>query len=197
MDSHLKTLDQIMIAHQSDKASQFSRTWAKPHDYCRHLELFFAPMRDKPIKLLEIGVGGGESIRAWLEYFPEAMVYGVDTLNGENEWVTPGIEPWHDRYAFEHGNQSDCEFWKRFINNYGDDWDIIIDDGSHLSSDIMITFNSLMPHLNSGGIYEIEDLKQAPEAALWLQDLVGAVNAGTSGIDEIFFSKELCIMRKK
>ena len=194
----MKSLDQIMVEMQSDKASQFSRTWAKPHDYCRHLELFFAPLRDKPIKLLEIGVGGGESIRAWLEYFDKAHVYGVDIVSGTNEWNTVGgctSNPLS--YTFVQGNQSDSAFWQQFIKTYGGDWDVICDDGSHLSSDIMITFNSLMPHLKSGGIYEIEDLKQAPEAALWLQDLVGAVNAGTSGIDAIFFSKELCVMRKK
>src|SRR5579863_4575669 len=79
-DADDMTLDQLMIKHQSDKASQFTRTWAKPHDYCRHLELFLEPIREMPVKILEIGCGGGESIRAWLEFFthPETQVVSVD-----------------------------------------------------------------------------------------------------------------------
>ena len=38
-------------------------------------------------------------------------------------------------------------------------FDLIIDDGSHNLSDILISFNYLFKHLKSGGIYVIEDFK--------------------------------------
>lgn len=41
----------------------------------------------------------------------------------------------------------------------GGHFDAIIDDGSHLASDIMNTFDALWPHVNPGGVYFIEDLQ--------------------------------------
>ena len=38
-------------------------------------------------------------------------------------------------------------------------FDIIIDDGSHLLSDIVKSFNFFFQYLNSGGYYIIEDFK--------------------------------------
>lgn len=191
----VKTLDEIAIHHQTDKASQFSRTWAKPHDYCRHLERFFAPMRDHPLKLLEIGVGGGESIRTWLEYFPNAHVVGVDLVEKTNTWNTPGSKL-HHRYKFCQGDQSSKTFWECFIADFGKNWDIIIDDGSHTGEHIITTFYALWPHVMSGGLYEVEDLAAAPGAAAWLRNLSVDAQQGASEIDSIYFSKELAIIRK-
>jgi hypothetical protein len=86
----MKTLDEIGIFHQTDKASQFTRTYAKPHDYLRHVEPFFAPMRPHRISLVEIGAAGGESIKTWLDYFDDALVFGVDIVQGTNPYNTVG-----------------------------------------------------------------------------------------------------------
>ncbi len=198
----MKTLDQIMIACESDKASVFTRTYAKPHNYCVHLERFFEPLRYNPIKLLEIGVGSGESIRAWLEYFSQAQVFGVDLVHDTNPWNSPKEKP-HERYTFVHGDQSNAVFWKSFVKMHGGDWDIIIDDGSHDSNHIKTTFWSLWQHLKSGGIYEVEDLKSAPDADNFLRGFAGTIHQDVSPIDNvsfvdsIHFSKELCIIIKK
>jgi len=190
------TLDEIAIKHQTDKASQFTRTYALPHDYCRHLERFFEPMRYKAIKLLEIGIGGGESARTWLEYFPKALVHGVDLVHDTNPFNTPRSKD-IPRYVFNQGDQTSEVFWKCFVADYGSQWDIIIDDGSHISGDIIKTFGYLWPHVIPGGIYEIEDLNVAPEARAWLLEFVVGINAGTSDVDSIYFSKELAVIRKK
>lgn len=190
----MESLDTLGIKHGTDKASQFSRTYAKPHDYLRHLEMFFEPLRDKPIKLAEIGVGGGESVKTWLEYFPAAHIYGVDIVSGTNPYNTPGAKT-HERYTFACGNQSKPEFWKKFVEVYGGEWDVVIDDGSHDSRDIQTTFRALWPHMNSGGIYEIEDLDAAPAAATWIRSFCPTV--GYDDIDSIYFARELAILRKR
>lgn len=192
----MKTLDQIGIEFQTDKASQFSRTYAPPHDYLRHLAAVFDPLRRKPVKLLEIGIGGGESARTWLDFFSEGKVFGVDLVQNTNPYNTPGSTE-IERYTFCQGNQSEPIFWKCFLATYGNDWDIIIDDGSHVSADILVTFASLWPSLNSGGIYEIEDLAVAPEAKDWLISMAAPVMGGAADIDSIYFSKELAIIRKR
>lgn len=192
----MKTLDEIAIHYQTDKASQFSRTYAKPHDYCRHIERFFEPLRDKPVKLLEVGVGSGESIRSWLEYFPNAHVYGVDIVSNTNPWNTPGAKT-HERYTFACGDQSKTEFWNKFVEVYGGEWSIICDDGSHLAKDIRQAFASMWPHVNSGGLYEIEDLNFDTTSIPWTQTLVSYMHSGILEIDSIYFARELAILRKK
>jgi hypothetical protein len=191
----MRTLDEIAIQFKTDKASAFNRTYAQPHDYCRHLERFFKPLRDKGIRLLEIGVGGGESIQTWLEYFPFAKIYGVDINHSTNPWNTPGSPI--PRYTFIHGDQSNKVFWQSFIKVNGGDWDIVIDDGSHVGEHIITTFYSLFPHVSHGGIYEIEDLGVALGAAAWLRSQSEHVHVGASDIDSIHFSKELAILVKK
>eukprot|EP00966_Prymnesium_polylepis_P212279 4917263-Prymnesium_polylepis.1 len=45
------------------------------------------------------------------------------------------------------------------MNASGGAFDAIIDDGSHVNSDIMGTFTVLWPHLRPGGLYFLEDLQ--------------------------------------
>lgn len=148
------TLDEIAIKHGTDKATTHP---VYGHGYSPYYEIVFEPLRDKPIKFLEIGVGGGESIRTWLEYFSQARVYGVDKVKGTNPWNTPGEKP-HERYTFVAGDQTDEVMWKCFRADHGDDWDVIIDDGGHVNDQVIISFNGLWPFVKSGGVYCIEDL---------------------------------------
>lgn len=199
----MKSLNEIMTENQSDKASVFTRTYANPKDYCRHYARFFDALRFDNLKVLEIGVGGGESICGWGDYFQMAHIFGVDIISNTNPWDTPGNK---DRYTFVQGDQSDPEFWKRFIAENGGDFDIIVDDGSHVNTDIIMTFIALWPHVRAGGFYAIEDLATAyggdffvkqnlPNHLLWLKGKVDEVNL-TGQIDSLYFSKELCVIRK-
>jgi hypothetical protein len=202
------TLDEIAIKHGTDKATVFTRTYAKPHGYTLHLEPFFAPLRDQPIKFLEIGAAGGESIKTWLEYFSNAKVFGVDNNQGTNPWntVDAGTDP---RYTFVYGDQTDKTMWACFAVNYGADWDVIMDDGGHFNDQIIIAFGCLWPMLKSGGLYIIEDLGCSydpgsifvkpgyPNHMAWLYNGVDGMNRRNSEISEMHFSRELVIIRKK
>lgn len=123
--------------------------------YGRNYERYFRPLRERPLRILEIGVGGyaspndgGETLRALKAYFPNAILYGLDV---------------HDKKALEEprisifqGRQDDIECLKLIIERAG--WfDIIIDDGSHKNADVITSFNVLFPHLSSNGIYCVED----------------------------------------
>lgn len=197
----MKTLDQIGIENGTDKASVFTRTYAKPHDYLRHMEKFFEPLRDQPIKFLEIGVGGGESIRTWIEYFSKAQIYGVDFVQNTNEWNTPGRMT--TRYAFSHGDQTDAVMWKCFVANWGGDWGVIVDDGSHDPMAVQNTFSALWPLVKPGGYYCVEDMGCGftnpgfPSHPEWCAALgVQMVATGITDIDSIYIARELCIIRK-
>ena len=126
------------------------------HFYTRHYDRHFAEFREQRIKLLEIGIGGfesptlgGESLRMWKYYFRRGMIYGLDVFD-----KSPIDEP---RIHTIMGDQSDPECLKAIADGLGP-LDIIIDDGSHLSSHIITSFTALFPYVIDGGLYVIEDL---------------------------------------
>lgn len=200
----MNTLDEIAIRHQTDRASQFTRTWGKPHDYARHYDKLFTFLRHEPVKLLEIGVGGGEGVCMWLDYGPMWQVFGVDIVANTNRWDTPGK---NEHYAFKQGDQTDPEFWKQFIALAGGGWDIIIDDGYHSNISVITTFNALWQHVKPGGFYAVEDLGTAyggpgmfvnpswPDHVTFLKGKIDELNKGHE-LDSIYWAKELCVLRK-
>lgn len=117
--------------------------------YERYLEKY----KDTPVNVLEIGVQGGGSLQMWKKYFgPTSKILGIDidsTSKYEEEQITVEI-----------GSQSDIEFLKKIVLEYGP-FDVIIDDGSHIQSDVLESFFFLYPTLERGGTYIIEDTHTA------------------------------------
>lgn len=125
------------------------------HWYLQHYQRHFCDLQKKPLNLLEIGIGGykqpdagGNSLRTWKAYFPQANIYGIDIYDKKRIEET--------RIQTFQGSQTDPEFLKRVIQQIGGA-DIIIDDGSHINSHVITTFKILFPLLRDRGIYVIED----------------------------------------
>ena len=112
-------------------------------------ENYFKYYKDKEIKILEIGVDQGESLRLWREYFSKAVICGLD-IDKKDFQI--------DKVDIIVGDQSDKELLKKIINKYGS-FDIIIDDGSHKSIHIIKSLEYLFDYLNQDGLYIIEDLQ--------------------------------------
>lgn len=151
----MKSLKELAIEHKCDKAAEGHHTYDLPYEF------HFAPLRDKGIELLEIGAGGydnpnegGASLRMWKEYFssPYSYIYSIDIYDKRN------IQ--EDRIYIFQGSQNDEAFLNDISDRLGP-FDIIIDDGSHVNSDIITSFKVLFPKLKSGGIYVVEDLQTA------------------------------------
>jgi hypothetical protein len=149
---------------------------------------------------------GGNSIRAWLKYFPSAAVFGVDIEHDTNEWNVPGVK---GRYVFTHGDQASGEFWKSFIEQQGGNFDLIIDDGGHFNDGIITSFNALWPSVKRGGFYVIEDLATAyggvtavyvrpgfPNHMDFVKGKIDEMHMGVGDLDSVFMSKELVIFKK-
>lgn len=126
------------------------------HFYTEHYQNHFCHLRNKPINLLEIGIGGmedpnegGESLRMWQAYFPKANIYGIDIF--DKSFLNRG------RIKAFRGDQTDEEFLLSIAKKTGG-FDVIIDDGSHINGNTIRTFQILFPTLRQGGFYAIEDL---------------------------------------
>ena len=123
----------------------------KWHHYYTHYEEKLAPFRARPIKLLEIGVRFGGSIKLFKEYLhPDSLVVGIDIEERCTRYEK-------DRMPIEIGDQADEEFLQEVIDKHGP-FDVIIDDGSHLSHHQRISWQFLFREgLNPEGLYVVED----------------------------------------
>lgn len=100
-------------------------------------------------KLLEIGLDRGESMNMWLNYCPNARIYGMDI---DKEFQA-------ERAIVIQGNQSKKEDLQNLIRQVGDNIDVILDDGSHVPEHQLLTFKTLFPFVRDGGVYIIEDIE--------------------------------------
>ncbi|RAS71037.1 hypothetical protein C8D87_1011338 [Lentzea atacamensis] len=144
-------LGELSVTFGSDK-------WGDLHWYTQHYERHFARLRDEPVRVLEIGIGGyadpdsgGASLRMWQRYFRRGLVHGLDIA--EKNVTGP-------RIMTVRGDQSDAEFLGRLGEELGP-FDVVIDDGSHLNEHVRISFHALFPHVRPGGLYVVEDLQTA------------------------------------
>lgn len=127
------------------------------HYYTPHYARHFEPLRDRPLTILELGIGGyanpakgGGSLRIWKRLFRRAMIFGVDIYD-----KSPLRE---GRIHTVQGDQSDPDFLTSLAERIGP-IDIVIDDGSHRCADVISAFHALYPHVVPGGLYVIEDLQ--------------------------------------
>ena len=118
--------------------------------YERHL----SPYRNKTVTMVEIGVSKGGSLQMWQRFLgPMATLVGID------------IDPYckdheGDNIFVRIGDQSDKSFLQSVIQEFGNP-DIVIDDGSHVMSHILATFEYFYSRLPKNGIYIVEDLHTA------------------------------------
>jgi len=142
------SLEQILLGTGSDKAS-----W---HGYHRYYEQLFDPFRDKNVRLVEIGVMDGDSMKAWERYFTKAeQIYGVGFGNFQRD----PKEKYSQLVTLYKGDQSNKEFISHLVKDTGGKFDIVIDDGSHVPSHQRISFELLWPEVIPGGLYIIEDVE--------------------------------------
>lgn len=151
MGDAIDPLTRLAIRHGTDK-------WGL-HFYTPVYDELFSRLRDRPIRLLEIGVGGpdlktsgGASLAMWADYFPEAQITSIDIMEKRL--------PPHPRIKLFQGSQDDAALLKRVCDERGP-FDIIIDDGSHVPKHVVASFQHLFPALTEGGTYVIEDMQTA------------------------------------
>jgi hypothetical protein len=123
------------------------------HNYCTKYEKYFPFKRGDDIKIMEIGVLRGESVKTWRDYYHNSKIVGID--------IDPSCKQYEEeRISIEIGSQNDGKFLDDVMEKYGP-FDMILDDGSHINSDVIYSFEHLFKSVKSGGIYVIEDCTTA------------------------------------
>jgi SAM-dependent methyltransferase len=139
------SLEQI----HKNKKSKVSDKW---QSYFAFYERNFADFRDKPVALLEIGVQNGGSLEVWSQYFRNATALVGCDIDAKCTRLT-----YEDpRISVVVGDANESEVAAR-IHAISPSFDIVIDDGSHQSDDIINSFLRYFSALKPGGVYIVED----------------------------------------
>lgn len=162
-------LGDIFLKYNTDKFNN------EEHGHTYHLKYqkLFKELRNKPIKLFEMGIGSldeaipsnmsnynvvynyqsGASLKAWKEYFyhKDTKIYGGDIdakvcIDYGNNIITAQMD-----------QQSD-ESLQDFFFNKKEYFDIIIDDGLHTEKAAQTTYKNTWNSLKKNGFYIIEDI---------------------------------------
>lgn len=139
------------------------------HNYTPY---YYELLKDKEIKkVIEMGIGyyenikygkhnwdknlkrkyyKGASLKMWRDFFPEAQIYGVD-IQKDTMFESKRIKTFvYDERKGSH--------MKDLIKKTGSDIDLFIDDGSHSVRNQVQLAKFILPMLDNGAIYIIEDV---------------------------------------
>jgi hypothetical protein len=132
-----------------NKIGKVSDKWAS---YLPYYDQLFAPLREFPVKLLEIGVQNGGSLETWSNYFNNAtLLIGCDIDENCAE-----LRYSDARINIVVGDANSGATYQKILD-VSPQFDIVIDDGSHRSTDIINSFINYFPLLTPGGVYVVED----------------------------------------
>jgi precorrin-6B methylase 2 len=110
-------------------------------------EELFKELRNSANKVLEIGAYNGASIVMWKEYFSNAQIFSIDNVYcpqiSDRENITSLLG---DAYSYE------------ILKELPNDFDIIIEDGSHKIEDMSFVVVEYVKKLKPNGILIVEDI---------------------------------------
>lgn len=152
----------------SDKCKEYF------HTYSREYYNILKDIKYLTRNVLEIGVGSfdlmagrivpkdkynvGASLRGWNDFFPESKIWGVDIR--EDVLFEDGRIKclWTDQSSPIELDKT-IDHIRDIEKNYDLEFDLIIDDGSHIVEHQITSIRTLSKYLKNGGYYIIEDIR--------------------------------------
>ena len=138
----------------------------RSHNYSDYYSELFHRSRKSIRKVFECGIGTnnetiesnmtssaipGASLRAWRDYFPNAIIYGAD-VDAEILFV-------EDRIETGYIDQLDSKSIKKYFSTFPkNSLDIMIDDGLHTFEAATNLLENSIEFLGNSGTYVIEDV---------------------------------------
>jgi hypothetical protein len=153
----MSNLQELFEKYGTDKAT---------HGYAQVYEPLLRSLRQSIHHVLEVGIGTlspaafssmfgcvpehyspGGSLRVWRDYFPTAVIWGLDTM--------PDTQFSEPRIVTKLGDSTDKAQTDAVLGDQS--FDLIIDDGDHRLPGQHATYENLWPRLNPGGLYIVEE----------------------------------------
>ena len=165
------SLDNLFNYFGSDKGTKVKDPYNKNsnkifgHGFAKFYQDKFQSFQKKKFNLLEIGTWEGASLVSFLKYFENAIIFGLDR-NFKLKYTSKRLK----YFNCDTTNIYDLNIFKN--KNKGVKFKIIIDDGSHLLSDIIHNMKFFSKFLDQDSYYVIEDYNH-PKYYSFLNDTNG------------------------
>ena len=141
-----QSLRQLYDSHSGKVSDKWS-------SYLEVYDRVFGAYRSTPVRLLEIGIQNGGSLEIWARYFETARALIGCDINPDCAKLTYADPAIHVIV----GDAGTPEVLQR-VAAISPQLDIVIDDGSHQSRDMVRNFALYFPQLADGGVYIAEDM---------------------------------------
>ena len=161
----MNTLDDLMFETvHTDKTYKTRIQHAHPvtgelmtHSYANFYGPILNSKRHTVANVLEIGVWRGGSLTGWANYFDNANVYGMDTVNMFDINKNDGVDmclPKNAKFI------CDDAYNPMVLEKHFSDvkFDVIIDDGPHTKESQLFTLNYFHNKMRKNGVIFIEDV---------------------------------------
>lgn len=155
------------------------------HPYTPVYSLLFGRLRDKPMRMAEIGLAMGASAEMWCKYFqhPETVIIGFD----RDEQLSRGAQERVGDHRFRTGLMDvsvDGAVRKSLeASTSGSPLDILIDDSSHNHEHQIRIIREAFPFVKSGGMLIIEDIFRSTAQ----EEYENLIRPELAGCTEAFF----------
>ena len=156
--SNSSELCEIGKKYDTDKSSQRSNVTNERHchPYTLFYESLFKNKRHEPLKIAELGILYGSSLRMWQEYFTNAELFGFeynhDLINNFKQNYD------NDRIALSKIDVTNKDSIINAFSTANVMYDIIIEDTTHQFEDQIRVIENIYPYIKPGGILIIEDI---------------------------------------
>ena len=156
-----KDLNYLCEYFNSDKGEKFTNQYAKPskqddkkiiaHGYAKIYEKYLQEHKEKNLNIIELGSFYGNASAAFYFYFKNSQIYSAD--------INPDMYLYRSKrlinFFTDTSSRSSIE---RNILKKNIQFDLIIEDASHMLKDQIISLFILFKNLKSGGFFIVEEI---------------------------------------
>ena len=137
--SSLLSLSKLFLHYNTDKAKFYTRLSFKDksHNYGPHYDKMFKSLRNKELKILEIGIFRGASTSAFHNYFKNSKICVLDRDKKIFKFKSKRIK----FFKLDYMNKTEVN---KFVKKHNNFFDIIIDDGGHFKSHILNNISNFL-----------------------------------------------------
>ena len=155
-DINKKSLNELFNHFGTDKGTEVINPYSREsneihgHGFAKFYEKEFQCYKNKKLNILEVGTWEGASSAAFVNYFPNATLYCIDK-NFRFKFKSKKI-------IFLNCDINNKKDMSRFVSKFNNiKFKIIIDDASHILSDMIKSLKFFFKRLDSKGIFVLED----------------------------------------
>ena len=156
-----KDLNYLCEYFNSDKGEKFKNQYAKPskqddkkiiaHGYAKIYEKYLKGNKEKNLNIIELGSFYGNASAAFYFYFKNSQIYSAD--------INPDMYSYRSKrlHNFFTDTSSRSSIEKNILKK-NIQFDLIIEDASHMLKDQIISLFILFKNLKSGGFFIVEEI---------------------------------------